>query len=201
MQFISDFMDIQNISKASLVGNSLGGGLVLAFAIQFPQKVEKLVLVSNAGMGRSVTRSLSLPSLPLVGELLVRPNLKGTARLMREVFFDASLVTPGLVEQAYKMAALPGATRALLSVIRASINLRGQRTTHTKRILRDLDKITMPTLIFWGKQDRIIPVAHAQIAAAKIPGAKLHIFDNCGHCAMYEHPDEFNKIVLDFLAE
>jgi 4,5:9,10-diseco-3-hydroxy-5,9,17-trioxoandrosta-1(10),2-diene-4-oate hydrolase len=201
VQFVNDFMDTQGIKKATLVGNSMGGGLVLMFAIRFPQKVEKLVLVSNAGMGRGVTRTLSLPTLPLLGELFVRPSLKGTRKIFEEAVFDVSLVTPEVVELAYNLAALPGAPRALLYVIRAGINFRGQRSKYTKQILNNLGKITAPTLIFWGQQDRVIPVAHAQIAASKIPGAKLHIFDKCGHCAMMERPDEFNKLVLDFLAE
>jgi pimeloyl-ACP methyl ester carboxylesterase len=60
--------------------------------------------------------------------------------------------------------------------------------------------INLPTIVFWGKQDKIIPVKHAIIAAG-IPGAKLHIYDKCGHAPMMEYPDEFNKTVMDFLAE
>ena len=76
----------------------------------------------------------------------------------------------------------------------------GQRARLTGPLIGKLGTITAPTLIVWGKHDRIIPVAHAQIAAAKIPGARLEIFDHCGHMPMLEHPEEFNKLVLDFLA-
>jgi pimeloyl-ACP methyl ester carboxylesterase len=202
VQFISDFMDTQNISKATLVGNSLGGGLALGLAIQFPQKVEKLVLVSNAGMGRDVAIVYRLGSLPFLGKLLMgRPSLEGTQKLMKLFFYDPALITPESVKLGFELISLPGAVNAILSIARAGTNLWGQRSKYTKLILGNLGKITAPTLIFWGKQDRVIPVAHAQIAEAKIPGAKLHIFDKCGHAAMLEHPDEFNKMVLDFLAE
>jgi pimeloyl-ACP methyl ester carboxylesterase len=87
-----------------------------------------------------------------------------------------------------------------LTTLRAGINIRGQRAELTKQLRDGFSAITAPTLIFWGEQDRIIPVAHAHIAEKIIPGAHLHIFDSCGHMPQLEHPDEFNKMVLDFLA-
>ncbi len=200
VQFISDFMDTQKISKATLVGNSLGAGLVLLFALQFPQKVEKLVLVDNAGMGRDVIIDFRLCSLPYLGELLIKPSLKGTEKLWKKIVYDPALVTPELIKMCYELGTLPGATKSLLSVLRSGINLCGQRATLTKLLLKDLGKITAPTLVLWGRQDRIISVKHAQIAVAKIPGAKLQIYDKCGHMPMFERPVEFNKLVLDFLA-
>ena len=201
VQFIGDFMDRMNIKKAALVGNSLGGGLVLQFALQNLRKVEKLVLVDNAGMGPEVIIDFRVCSLPLLGELLTRPSLKGTENLWKKIVDDPALVTPELVKMCYELGTLPNATKSLLSVLRAGINLGGQRGKLTKLLLQDLGKINVPTLIFWGKQDRIIPVSHAEIAVNKIPGARLHIFDRCGHMPMFERPDEFNKIVLNFLAQ
>ena len=98
VKFINDFMEVMNIEKASLIGNSLGGGLVLQFALDYPEKVEKLVLVDNAGMGRDVIIDFKICSLPLLGELLSRPGLKATARLWKEIVYDAKLVTPELVD-------------------------------------------------------------------------------------------------------
>ena len=201
VQFISDFMDAKKIDKATLIGNSLGGGLILLFALRFPQKVEKLVLVDNAGMGQDVIADFRLCSLPVLGELLIKPSPKGVAKLWQKIVYDPALVTPELVKMCYELGVLPNATKSLLSVLRAGINLCGQRAKLTRLLLKDLRKITAPTFIFWGKQDRIIPVKHAQIVAAKIPGAKLHIFDKCGHMPMFERPGEFNKMVLDFLAD
>jgi 4,5:9,10-diseco-3-hydroxy-5,9,17-trioxoandrosta-1(10),2-diene-4-oate hydrolase len=201
VQFISDFMDTQNIRQASLVGNSMGGGLVLQFALRFPQKVARLVLVDNAGMGRDVIIDFRICSLPFLGEFLIRPSLKGTEKLWKEIVYDPALVTPDLIKMGYELGSLPGASKSLLTVLHAGINLWGQRADLTKSLLKDLGKIAAPTIIFWGRQDRIIPAAHAQIAASKIPGAELHIFDRCGHMPMFEHPNEFNKIVLNFLAE
>ena len=200
VKFISDFMETINIDKASLVGNSLGGGLVLRFALDYPEKVEKLVLADNAGMGRDVISDFKLCSVPLLGELLTSPSLKGTARLWKKIVYDTALITPELVNLAYGFISQPGAKKALLAAIRTGINLGGQRANLVNPLLSRLNTITAPTLIVWGKQDRIIPVAHAQIAVQKIPGARLEIFDHCGHMPQLEHPDRFNKLVMDFLA-
>jgi 4,5:9,10-diseco-3-hydroxy-5,9,17-trioxoandrosta-1(10),2-diene-4-oate hydrolase len=200
-KFINDFMETQNIAKASFIGNSLGGGLVLQFALDFPDKVEKLVLVANAGMGRGVILDFKLCSLPFLGELLTRPSLKKTEGLWKKIVYNPALVTPELVKMTYDYASSPGAKEALLATLRAGTNLCGQRAKLTGPLLAKLGTITAPALVVWGKNDRIIPLAHAQIAANKIPGARLQIFDRCGHMPQFEYPAEFNRLVLDFLAE
>ncbi|MFA5308982.1 MAG: alpha/beta fold hydrolase [Dehalococcoidales bacterium] len=201
VRFINDFMQAVNVPKAALVGNSLGGGLVLQFALDYPEKVTKLVLVDNAGMGRDVIFDFRLCSLPLLGELLIRPGVDSCGRTWKAILFDHNLITPELLELSFQMIDRPGAKKALLSALRAGIDLRGQRAKLTDLLLSRLGKITAPVLVVWGKEDRIIPVSHARLAVEKIPGAKLRVFDRCGHMPQFEHPEEFNRLVLDFLAE
>jgi pimeloyl-ACP methyl ester carboxylesterase len=201
VQFLRDFMEVQHIDKASLVGNSLGGGLVLSFAYLYPEKIDKIVLVGNAGMGREVMIDLKLVSIPVIGELFAGVSRKRIAGLWRNIVFDPSLVTDELVEQTFELATLPGACKALLATLRAGISIRGQRGYLVRQLLDNIGGITAPVLVFWGRQDRIIPVSHARIAAAKIPNARVEIFENCGHMPQLEYPDKFNKLVLEFLAE
>jgi pimeloyl-ACP methyl ester carboxylesterase len=200
VRFINDFMGTLGIDRAALIGNSMGGGLVLAFALEYPEKVDKLVLVDNGGMGRNVILDFKLCSLPFVGELLTRPSLKTTALLWKKMVYDSNLVTPEVVELSYRLATEPGTKKALLAALRAGINLFGQRDKLTRQILARLNTIKAPTLVIWGNQDRIIPVAHARVAVDNIPGARLELFDRCGHMPMFEYPDKFNRLVLDFLA-
>jgi pimeloyl-ACP methyl ester carboxylesterase len=200
VEFINDFMETMNIKKTSLVGNSLGGGLVLRFALDHPEKVEKLVLVDNAGMGRDVIIDFKVCSIPVIGELLIRPDLKSMAQTWKKIVYDPALVTLELTEMACGIISQPGAKKALLATIRTGIGLGGQRANLVNPLLSRLNTIAVPTLIVWGKEDKIIPVAHARIAREKIPGARLEIFDHCGHMPQLEQPDRFNQLVLDFLA-
>jgi pimeloyl-ACP methyl ester carboxylesterase len=199
--FLKDFMDVQGNEKASVIGNSLGGGLVLGLAIQHPEKVEKVVLVSNAGMGRSVPFSMKLLSIPLIGELFARPGRNGMAELWRNIVYNPTVVTEEMVENTYQLAVLPNAMKSLLAITRAGINILGQKSALTRQLLEGLAGITTPTLIIWGKNDPVLPVRHALIAKEKIPNARLHVFDRCGHVPQLEYPEEFNKLALDFLAK
>ena len=200
VRFLQGFMGALNISKADLIGNSLGGGLVLAFALEYPEKVEKLVLVDNAGMGREVITDFNLCSLPFLGELLLRQNRKASYKLWEKIVFDASRVVPEMKDLGYQYASAPGAKEAMLATLRAGINLCGQKGKLTRQLLGRLNSVKTPTLVVWGKQDRIIPVTHARIAVENIPGARLELFDECGHMPMLEYPDKFNRLVMEFLS-
>jgi 4,5:9,10-diseco-3-hydroxy-5,9,17-trioxoandrosta-1(10),2-diene-4-oate hydrolase len=199
-QFVNDFLQAQNIDRVSLIGNSMGGGVALQFTLQFPDKVEKLVLVDSAGLGREVSLFFRLPTLPLVGKWLTRPRREGTAQLMREAFYDPALITDELVDFNYQMSTLPGAQGAILSTLRRNITLRGVQDHIWRAIVDNLHNITAPTLVIWGQQDRILPVAHAQVARDRIANVRLHLIDHCGHMPQMERPEEFNAVVLEFLA-
>jgi pimeloyl-ACP methyl ester carboxylesterase len=199
IQFIYDFMTVIHIEKASLIGNSLGGGLALFFALKYPDKVDKLVLADPAGMGREVIGLFKIISIPFVGELLSKSCRRSVRSLWKKIVYDPALVTDELVEQTYNLAVMEGANKALLATARAGINFRGQRENQRRRALENIGELKAPTLIFWGKQDKIIPVAHAQAAIKMIPNSELHIFEKCGHTPQFECSEEFNRLVLEFL--
>jgi 4,5:9,10-diseco-3-hydroxy-5,9,17-trioxoandrosta-1(10),2-diene-4-oate hydrolase len=199
-QFVSDFMETQHIERASVIGNSMGGGISLQFALQFPDKLEKLVLESAAALGTGVATFFRVFSIPVIGELLTRPSHWGTAWLLKQIAYDPALITDDMVELYYQLTKLPGAQWSFLTALRVGVNFFGQRPEFTRPIVENLGKIKCPTLIIWGQQDRIIPVAHAQVARNGIPTSELQILDPCGHGPHFERPDDFNKLVLDFLA-
>jgi pimeloyl-ACP methyl ester carboxylesterase len=198
-QFVSDFMETQQIERASLVGNSMGGAISLQFALQFPDKLEKLVVEDGAALGKGVATFFRVFSIPVIGELMSRPSRWGTAWLLKQIAYDPALITDDMVELYYQLATLPGAQRSFLSTLRVGVNFFGQRPEFVHSIADNLDKITCPTLIIWGQQDRIIPVAHAQTAKNGIPNAELYILDSCGHGPHFEHPEEYNRLLLEFL--
>ena len=130
---------------------------------------------------------------------MTRPSRKGTRRSLYECFYDPALVTDELVEVSYQRAAQPGAQQAFLSTVRTLGTVTGLRDRIRQSLVDNLDRLAMPVLVIWGQQDRLLPVAHAQVAANSIPNVRLHIFDQCGHCPAEEHPEAFVRSVAQRL--
>ena len=195
-QFIKAFMDVLNIRSTSLVGNSMGGGVALKFALLFPQQVEKLVLANAFGLGKEISLTLRLASLPFVSQ--IRPSRSSTAVILKQSVYNPRLITDDWVELFYQISQLPDAQRALHMQIRTNINFWGVRSEVYRAIVEQLTTINAPTLIVWGQQDRVLPVTHAQVAA-HIPNARLHILDSCRHWPQFERPEEFNALAREFL--
>ena len=199
-EFVQKFMIVQDVDRATLIGESLGGAIALRFALQYPHQVEKLVLAASAGLGKEISIFLRMMSLPILGELVARPNRKGTNQTLRQLFHDQDLITDQRIEEGYSMSSLPGAQRCFLSALRSLCNIWGVRNDVYRPILDRLEEIEAPTLVIWGAQDRFLPVTHTHQAAKRLPNARVHIFDPCGHVPNIERAEEFNALVTDFLS-
>jgi 4,5:9,10-diseco-3-hydroxy-5,9,17-trioxoandrosta-1(10),2-diene-4-oate hydrolase len=200
-RFVRDFMTALGIGRASLVGHSLGGGVALRAVLDDPGRVEKLILVSSAGLGREVSFPLRIASLPFFDRVFFTPPLPVFVRFLHRLVYDPSTITDEFARLYYEMFFQPGAVRAFTSILRNIATLRGARPGVLEPIREGLGTIGAPTLILWGRQDRILPVGQAVDAAGRIPGARLHIFERCGHMPNVEHPGEFNRLVLEFLQQ
>ena len=198
-QFVKGFMDAHRIECACLVGNSLGGAIALQVALNFPEKVEKLVLGNSLGLGKEITPALRLATLPLVGKLL-KPTRISTALALKQCVYEPKLISNEWIELYYQIATLPKVWSALVAIIKTNIDLFGVRSEVYHPIVDSLATITVPTLVLWGRQDRVLPVAHATVATKGLPRTRLHIFEQCGHWSHFEHSQEFNTFVLEFLA-
>lgn len=197
---VRDFVDAMGLARTTLVGHSLGGAVALRFALDFPVRLERLGLVASAALGRGGSLLLRLMSLPGVGELLSRPSRAGTALLFKLATHNPGAVSDAVVDVAYHFARFPGAQRSFLATLRALANFLGQRHKNFRPILDGLRQISVPTLVLWGRQDRILPVAHATSTRA-IPGALIDVWDQCGHLPMLEYPDRFNTLLRNFLSQ
>jgi pimeloyl-ACP methyl ester carboxylesterase len=195
--FTRDFMKALDISKASLIGTSAGGGVALTFALKFPELVDRLILVGSAGLGKEINFLLRISTLPGLSRLFSSPSKLGVAMLCKQAVYDSNLITDEIVEEFYQMATLAGAAEATLNVGRSNFNIWGQ---FYQQIANRLQTIAAPTLIIWGRQDPMVPVSHAQNAAKIIPNTRLEIFEECGHWSSIEHPQKFNQLVLEFLS-
>lgn len=199
--FLDDFMNLLKIERVSLVGQSLGGGIALHYALQFPQKMKKLVLVGSAGLGKEVIWTLRLMSLPLVGELFSYPSRKGIEIFFKLAVRNRALITRDFVELYYDIFSRPGFQKFLLMMLRQIVDIHGAREEILDPIMNNLSKIAQPVLIIWGEKDGVLPIKHGYLGKEKLPNAKLKVMEGCGHIPFFEKSDEFNELVLKFLSE
>jgi pimeloyl-ACP methyl ester carboxylesterase len=198
-EFLHGFMAALKIDSATLIGNSMGGGVALAFTRLYPDRVDKLVLVDSMGFGKEISLGIRLITLPVVVNLL-RPGRWMIPAMLRSNFYNTKQLPPEWIELRYPIFALPGSNRVILRLGKSNFNLAGVLPEVYQPILDSLANITQKTLIIWGEFDRIIPVKHAYIAAAGLPNSQLEIFPDCGHHPYLEYPAKFDRLVLDFLA-
>jgi pimeloyl-ACP methyl ester carboxylesterase len=190
---VRDLLDLLDVEQVTVVGHSLGGGVAMQFAYQFPERCQRLVLVSSGGLGREVTPLLRAATLP--GAEWVVPLL---GRLVRRLPI-APILPPGAAEVARGFASLAEteAGRAFVHTARSVIDITGQRVDASDRLYL---AATMPTLLVWGDRDHFIPVAHGQHAAALMPGSRLEVFRGAGHFPMHDNSLRFARLLQDFVA-
>lgn len=198
-QFVKDFMSTLGIENAHIVGLSLGGMIALRLALRQTATVNKLVLVNSAGFGSEVSMLFRILTLPLLGEMITRPSPSSSATLLRMLVHNPATMTDEITEQHYQMFSLPNAQQSFLKTLRANGNFWGQTDNSTD--IQSIPSFTNPVLVIWGRQDNLIPVAHANIAAKGFPNVRVQIIEDCSHFTMLEHESEFNRLLLDFLSD
>jgi pimeloyl-ACP methyl ester carboxylesterase len=201
---IRDLLVGLNIARASVVGHSLGGGIAMQFAYQFPERCERLVLVSSGGLGGEVhplLRAATLPGSELVLPVLAHPRVLDVASVIPRALGRMGLRTrPDLTEMArgYQSLSNAEARSAFIHTLRSVIDPTGQRINASDRLYL---ASKMPSLIVWGQRDRIIPVAHAQPAHQGMPGSRLELFEGAGHFPQLDDPLRFARTLEAFFAE
>jgi pimeloyl-ACP methyl ester carboxylesterase len=198
---IRDLLAAIGIDRATIVGHSLGGGVAMQFFYQFPQRVERLALISSGGLGRDVSPMLRTAALPGVSALLstIQPRLLGalsrTGRHLRERDLRA-----GVYLQAIARALRPlenaNARAAFLHTLRSVIDVHGQRVSATDRLYL-LE--SMPTMIVWGERDHTIPVEHGRLAHEAIPRSAFRTLPRAAHFPHLEDPDGLSQLLREFI--
>jgi pimeloyl-ACP methyl ester carboxylesterase len=188
--------------RATLVGQSLGGGVAMQFAYQFPDRCERLVLVSSGGLGEEVSmllRLLTLPGAELVLPLACTNWVHGAGVRVAGWLGNIGLRTnPHLTEiwESYGSLADAETRTAFLHTLRSVVDIAGQRVSAADRLYLAADA---PTLIVWGDRDSIIPVEQGRATHDAIPGSRLEIFEGTGHFPHCERPDRFVEVLVDFM--
>jgi pimeloyl-ACP methyl ester carboxylesterase len=189
-------MDELGIARAALVGNSMGGAVAAMIAADQPSRVTALVLIDAAGFNLGPGEAPPMVRLAMspVGSLMTRLPFKRVAveLSLREVFHDDGHVTDERVAEYVHGLQLPGAFASVRSV-RLSLAERGMI------VQEGLPRIQAPTLVVWGREDRWIPLAHADLFVGAIAGARKVVFDDCGHMPQAERPQELVRRLKEFL--
>ncbi len=201
---VRDLLAALGHDHVTIVGHSMGGGVALQYAYQFPERCQRLVLVSSGGFGREVSPALRAASLPgsevvlpfICNQRLLDAGGAVARRLERRV---GSLVPPSLREVARGYASLADARAraAFLHTLRCVVDVAGQRIDASDRLYLAAE---LPTMLVWGVRDAIIPVAHAYAGHELMPGSRLEIFERSGHFPHQDEPARFVGVMEDFLA-
>ena len=198
-----DLLDHLGIERVTLVGHSLGGGIAMQFFYLFPERVDRLVLVSSGGLGREVNLVLRAATLPGAAQVLsvvasapvlsrVEAVGRGASRLGWRPGADIGAIWRGfssLVDRESR--------RAFLATTRAVIDFGGQSISAHDHLE---DVLPIPVLIVWGSKDRMIPAWHALSAQRSVPDCQVELFEGAGHFPHLEDPDRFARVVRDFMA-
>jgi pimeloyl-ACP methyl ester carboxylesterase len=200
IRFFRNFMDAVGVEKATLIGNSMGGGLAWSVAGLFPERVDKLVLIDcippdvlRQVRNDSFRKLAALERFPvLLYWVYANRNRDSVKWILQECVTDKTRITPEVVDRQYRFSRIKGTTWSLYSTFR--------NAKDAMRLGECLPRIDRPTLIIWGEDDLLFPPSVGKALNRAIPGSKLHIVEKSGHIPMWETPEKVNPLIVDFLS-
>jgi 4,5:9,10-diseco-3-hydroxy-5,9,17-trioxoandrosta-1(10),2-diene-4-oate hydrolase len=201
---VRGFLDALGIERATFLGNSLGGGVSFKTALENPDRVERLALIAPAGASVPIFSPPGLPpeDIKLTMELYADPSHDTMAAFLRKMTLAQDVITPDVVEERLEILEFQGDDRAkLLSLIERGAREGKNPLTpdHMEELWRDAERVAQPTLLMWGRDDKVVPLDAALHLLKHMPDVQLHVFANCGHWAHRERQREFDAVVRAFL--
>jgi pimeloyl-ACP methyl ester carboxylesterase len=194
------FLDGMKIDKAHILGNSLGGMVGSMVAAQNPARVDKFVTIG--GIGYNLFTAFPNEGINLLVEFIENPTRERITQWLHSMVYDRSIVTDELIDKRLKQALDPvtmATSKKLYS--RAAMNAIAAMTEgpHAAATFAHLAAVQAPTLLVWGRDDRVSSMDRAFVAMRMVPNCELHVFPKCGHWAMIERKADFEELVLGFL--
>ena len=195
---LAGLLDELAVGKAHIVGNSLGGGTALRFALDYPGRVGRLVLMGPGGLTLNVLAPDPTEGVRRLMEFGAPPgpSRDKMAAFLRIMVYDQRLVTDELIDERYEVASRP---EALAGMAAMGSSFFGEHA-EDGMLWREAHQVKHEALLIWGREDRVNPLDGALIALKQLRRAQLHVFGGCGHWAQLEKFDEFNELSLRFLA-
>ncbi len=179
-KYVKDFITYKKLDRVVLLGNSLGGHIALYHAKMYPEKMSGLIITGSSGLYENAMGD-SYPR---------RGDYDYIHKKAQDVFYDPKIATKEIVDEVYAVANDRIKLLKTLTIAKSAIR---------HNMAKDLPKMHIPTCIIWGRNDKVTPPEVAEEFHAKLPNSTLYWIDKCGHAAMMEHPDEFNRIMFDWL--
>jgi 4,5:9,10-diseco-3-hydroxy-5,9,17-trioxoandrosta-1(10),2-diene-4-oate hydrolase len=191
-------LDELGIERVHLIGNSLGGGTAVRFALRNPKRVGRLVLMAPGGLGLNVFAPDPTEGVSNLARFSAPPgpSREKLATFLQGLVYDQSLITDELIEERYAVASTPESLRAMASL---GASFFRRETAEEGMLWREAHRLRHPTLLIWGREDRVNPLDGALVPLKLLPNAQLHVFGRCGHWAQLEKFEEFNRLTTDFL--
>lgn len=199
--FVWKFADALALSRVHLVGNSLGGAICLQMLVQQPKRVQTVFLAAAANLGRECPVPFRLMTLPVLGALMSRAGPMAVTQQIQAILDPSFTVTDELRNTIERNVMRPGAQAAFLTNVRQMTDLGGQRAALVADARTALASVSVPMLMLHGRQDRVIPFVHSELAHKLAPRSRLQILDNCGHTPQLEQPAVFNTALRALVTE
>jgi pimeloyl-ACP methyl ester carboxylesterase len=201
---VRDLLTALGHDHVTVVGHSLGGGIAMQFAYQFPERCDRLVLVSSGGLGREVhllLRAAALPGADWVLPVLTSSGVQGVGRGVAKALRLGRVAPDGdlaVLARGFSSLSNTGSRQAFLHTVRSVIEPSGQRVSARDRL--HLTEI-LPTLVVWGERDSIIPAKHGREAHEAMPQSRFEVFPGAGHMPHHDDPERFAEVLVEFCAE
>jgi pimeloyl-ACP methyl ester carboxylesterase len=199
--WLRDLLDELGVTRATIVGQSLGGGVAMQFVYQHPDYCQRLVLISSGGLGPDVgwtLRLLSAPGAELIMPIIAPPPVLKAGNKLRSWFSSVGVQSPRGAEiwSAYSSFADSQTRQAFLRTLRSVVDYRGQAVSALNRLHVASE---LPIMAIWGDKDQIIPVSHAYAAQEVRPESRLEVLEGVGHFPQVERPAEVVDLLDDFI--
>lgn len=200
--WLRDLLDELGVTRATIIGQSLGGGVAMQFVYQHPDYCQRLILISSGGLGPDVgwtLRLLSAPGAELFLPVIAPRPVLNIGNKLKSWFSSAGIQSPRGAElwSAYSSLSDAETRQAFLRTLRSVVDYRGQAVCALNRLHV---RAELPTMAIWGDKDQIIPVEHAYAAQAARPGSRLEVLEGVGHFPHVERPTEVVELIEDFIA-
>ncbi|MDJ0394871.1 alpha/beta fold hydrolase [Rhodococcus sp. G-MC3] len=197
---VVEFVEALGLDCVDIVGNSMGGGVAISYAINHPDRVRRLITIG--GIGKNIFSPGPGEGIKLLQEFTDKPTRPRLVEWLHSMVFDPAIVTEELIEERWVQATDPetlASARRMYGKAAFAQFVNAAEASDAPPPWAMMHKVKSPTLLTWGRDDRVSPLDMALIPMRTIPKAELHVFPNCGHWAMIEQKEAFESAVLAFL--